>query len=66
MTCTDAALAVVLRQLQWALDSVARDVASLTTVRAEELAMLLEETAALVRVSRGHKIVECATEADAG
>src|SRR5690606_17254853 len=43
VTCTDAALAVVLRQLQWALDSVARDVASLTTVRAEELAMLLEE-----------------------
>jgi hypothetical protein len=49
----DVVLAVVLRQLQWALDSVARDVGSLTADRAAELAVLLEDTASLVRHARG-------------
>lgn len=58
VTRDDMELAVVLRQLQWALDSAARDCRMLTTDRAEELASLLEDTASLLRVSRGHGVIE--------
>jgi len=49
----DVVLAVVFRQRQWALDGTARDVRTLTADRAAELAVLLADTASLVRHAKG-------------
>lgn len=60
MTAPDASLAVLLRQAQWLLDDVARQVSAgqLTPMKAEELAAILESLAAHVRRHGGRVVLD--------
>lgn len=60
MTESGASLAVLLRQTQWMLDDVARQVAAgqLTPAKADELAGILESLAAYVRQSYGPVVID--------
>lgn len=57
---SDTALAVALRQTQWLLADVARDVPDgrLSPAKADELVAILEDLAALVRQHGGTVVID--------